>query len=171
MVWHGAAGRFVVACEPAAIALLFGFFTISLAHLAAAKDHEGYIYLAWVFGLGAATFALYAVGLLVTPIRTLLQTREPIYVVDGYVRTRGPDARSLAGSNGYIAAMLDDGRVACEWSAIGDDPLPDQTYPAYMEFSEFGGIHVVDGQSTGVLPEDFPPLGVGGAHPPRSRRE
>jgi len=170
VVWRGAAGRFIVACEPAVIALLFGAFTIGLAHLSAEKDHQGYVYLAWIFGLGAASFALYAVGLLVTPIRTLLETRQPIFIVDGYVRTRGPDDRSVAGSTGYIAAVLDDGRVACEWIAIGDDPLPDQTYPAYVEFSEFGGIHAVDGASTGVLPEDFPPLGIGGARPPRPKR-
>ena len=170
VVWRGAAGRFIVACEPAVIALLFGAFTIGLAHLSGAKDHQGYVYLAWIFGLGAASFALYAIGLLVTPIRTLLETRQPIFIVDGYVRTRGPDDRSVAGSSGYIAAILDDGRVACEWTAIGDDMLADQTYPAYVEFSEFGGIHAVDGASTGVLPEDFPPLGIGGAHPPRPNR-
>ena len=170
MVWRGAAGRFIVACEPAALALLFGVFTIGLARLSTAKDHEGYIYLAWVFGFGAVSFTLYAVGLLLTPIRTLLETLQPIFIVDGYVRTRGPDARSQDGSSGYIAAMLDDGRVACEWTAIGHDRLPDQTYPAYMEFSEFGGIHAVDGRSTGVLPEDFPPLGIGGSRPPRPDR-
>ena len=170
VVWRGAAGRFIVACEPAAIALLFALFTIGLDRLASAKDHEGCIYLAWLFGFGAASFTLYAVGLLVTPIRTLLQTRQPIFIVDGYVRTRGPDARSLAGSSGYIAALLDDGRVAFEWAAVGDEELPEQMYPAFMEFSEFGGIHSVDGRSTGVLPEDFPPLGIGGAQPPRRRR-
>jgi hypothetical protein len=160
VVWRGAAGRFVVACEPAAIALLFGAFTVGLAHLAGSKDHQGYIYLAWVFGFGAACFTLYAVGLLVNPIRTLLQTREPIFSVDGYVRTRGPDVSSVAGSSGYIAVMLDDGRVACEWSAHGDGILPDQTFPAFTEFSEYGGIHMVDGQSTGVLPEDIPAFGL-----------
>jgi hypothetical protein len=166
VVWRGAAGRFVVALEPAVIALLFGALTLGIERVAGTKEHQGYIYFAWVFGFGAACFVLYAVALLVTPIRTLLHTRQPIFIVDGYCRTRGPDTDSAEGSSGYIAVVLEDGDVACEWPAVGSAQLPDETYPAYMEFSEFGGIHIVDGQSTGVLPESFPVLGVGGSQPP-----
>lgn len=166
-MWRGAAGRFVVAMEPAIIALLFALFTFGIERLAGTKDHQGYIYFAWVFAFGAASFTLYAIALLVNPIRALLQTREPIFIVDGYVQTRAPDARSTAGSSGYVAVVLADGRVACEWSTVGEKPLPDIRYPAFMEFSEFGGIHAVDGRSTGVLPDDFPILGVGGARPPK----
>ena len=166
VVWRGAMGRFVVALEPAIIAVLFGALTLGIAHVSNSKDHQGYIYFAWVFGFGGACFVLYAVALLVNPIRTLLQTRQPIFIVDGYVRTRGPDRSSAIGSSGYIAVVLEDGVLACEWPAVGADPLPDETYPAFIEFSEFGGIHCVDGQSTGVLPESFPALGIGGARPP-----
>lgn len=167
MVWRGASGRFVVALEPGALALAFGLFTLAIVHMADAKEHQGYIYFAWVFGFGAVCFVLYAVALLVYPIRALLQTREPIFIVDGYVRTRAPDERSLPGSSGYIAVVLEDGRTACEWVATGERALPDEEHPAFMEFSEFGGIHTIDGRATGILPEDFPMLGVGGARPPK----
>jgi hypothetical protein len=170
VVWHGATGRFIVALEPAIIALLFGVFTLAIAHVSGTVEHRGYIYFAWVFGFGAVCFTLYAVALLVYPIRALLQTRQPIFIVDGYVRTREPDQRSDPGSSGYIAAILADRRVACEWPTIGERSLPDEEYPAFMEFSEFGGIHSVDGHSTGVLPHEFPALGVGGARPPKKGR-
>jgi hypothetical protein len=169
VVWRGATGRFIVALEPAALALLFALFALGIAHLADNKDHQGYIYFAWVFGCGAGFFFLYAIGLLVYPIRALLQTRQPIFIVDGYIRTRAPDEKSNPGSSGYIAVVLPDGRVAGEWPAAGDRALPDEAWPAYMEFSEFGGIHSIDGRSTGILPEDFPALGVGGARPPRQK--
>ena len=167
VVWRGASGRFVVALEPAAIALCFGLFTIAIASVSNTPAHQGYIYFAWLFGFGAVAFTLYAVALLVNPIRALLQTHQPIFIVDGYLRTRVPDERSALDSSGYIAVVLEDGRVACEWPAIGQASLPDERYPAFMEFSEFGGIHSVDGRSTGVLPDDFPALGVGGAQPPK----
>jgi hypothetical protein len=166
VVWRGAAGRFVVALEPAVIAILFGALTLGIERVAGVKEHQGYIYFAWVFGFGGACFVLYAVALLINPIRTLFHTRQPIFCVDGYVRTRGPDRHSDEGSSGYIAVVLDDGAIACEWPAVGSARLPDETYPAFTEFSEFGGIHNVDGQSTGVLPESFPMLGVGGTQPP-----
>ncbi|MBV8282896.1 MAG: hypothetical protein JO347_12660 [Candidatus Eremiobacteraeota bacterium] len=169
VVWRGATGRFLVALEPAALALLFGLFMLGIAHVSNTKEHQGYIYFAWVFGLGAAGFTLYAVALLVTPIRALLQTWQPIFIVDGYVRTRAPDEKSDPGCSGYIAVMLPDGSVACEWPAVGERALPDDVYPAFTEFSEFGGIHSVDGRSTGVLPEDFPALGIGGAKPPKPK--
>jgi hypothetical protein len=170
VVWHGATGRFVVALEPAVIALLFGVLAMAIAHVSGTKEHQGYIYFAWVFGLGAVCFTLYAIALLVHPIRALLHTRQPIFIVDGYVRTRAPDQRSDPGSSGYIAVILADRRVACEWPAIGERALPEDEYPAFMEFSEFGGIHSVDGRGTGVLPDEFPALGVGGARPPKKGR-
>jgi len=33
--------------------------------------------------------------------------------------------------------------------------------PAHVEFSEYGGIHKVDGKSTGVLPDEIPTLAIG----------
>ncbi|MBV8170761.1 MAG: hypothetical protein JO219_02395 [Candidatus Eremiobacteraeota bacterium] len=169
VVWRGATGRFIVALEPAALALLFALCAFGIAHLSDNKEHQGYIYFAWLFGCGAGFFFLYMVGLLLYPVRALLQTRQPIFILDGYLRTRAPDLKSDPGSSGYIAAVLPDGRVACEWPAMGERALAAEAWPAYMEFSEFGGIHSIDGRSTGILPEDFPALGVGGARPPRPK--
>ena len=39
--------------------------------------------------------------------------------------------------------------------------LPSVTLPAMAEFSEFGGIHKIDGKSTGVLPDEVPVLAIG----------
>jgi hypothetical protein len=33
--------------------------------------------------------------------------------------------------------------------------------PAHVEFSHYGGIHRIDGRSTGVLPARLPALGIG----------
>ena len=35
------------------------------------------------------------------------------------------------------------------------------TLPAMCEFSEYGGVHKIDGKSTGVLPDDIPIFAVG----------
>jgi hypothetical protein len=35
------------------------------------------------------------------------------------------------------------------------------TLPALCEFSEYGGLHKIDGKSTGVLPEEIPVMAVG----------
>ena len=51
--------------------------------------------------------------------------------------------------------------VACEWPTLGEIELPDVTRPALCEFTEYGGVHAVDGRSTGVLPTRIRPLGVG----------
>ena len=63
--------------------------------------------------------------------------------------------------------LTDERRVACEWPTRGEGDLCFAVGPAMLEFSEFGGIHTIDGKRTGVLPEDFPVLGIGGNKPPR----
>ena len=45
--------------------------------------------------------------------------------------------------------------------SLGEIELPRFTRPALCEFSEYGGVHHVDGRSTGVLPARIAPLGVG----------
>ncbi len=174
MVVRGFSGRFVTALEPAIIAILFAVFTFGLDYVrhhpgvdlsGKPVDLNGYQYFVALFGLGAAVFTLYAMALVLAPLRALLQTWKPIFIVDGYLRTRGPDDWSDRGSTGYIAVLLDDGRVAAEWPVSGQAELTSAVHPAYMEFSEFGGIHKVDGQSTGVLADDMPPFGVGVNHP------
>jgi hypothetical protein len=93
----------------------------------------------------------------------------PIYVVDGYVRYRRDDRSGLPS---YHVAVLDATReVLGEWplrdwpASIGDRDL----WPVMVEFSEFGGIHKIDGRATGVLPAEIPAFGVGIAADARRR--
>jgi hypothetical protein len=170
IVRRGLVGRLSIAVEPAAIALLFGWFGYWIAtHGRSDATHNDWIF-SIIFLPGAAAFAVYAVVLMIQPIRALRETYEPIFIVDGYFRTRGRDDFSVTGTNGYVAVLTDERRVACEWPTHGQGDLPFAVQAAMLEFSEFGGIHAVDGKSTGVLPDDFPVLGVGGARPPRKRR-
>jgi hypothetical protein len=168
IVVRGLFGRLAIAVEPAIISLLFGVFTIGLLRLAADgnEDHAGLQLLAPIFALGAVAFAMYAVYMILAPARALRETYGPIFVVDGYLRTRGRDDFSERGSNGYIAVLLDDKRVACEWPTIGEGDLPTRTDAALLEFSEYGGIHTIDGRSTGVLPAGFSNIGVRSNKPP-----
>lgn len=168
IVVRGFFGRLAIAIEPAIIAVLFGILTVALLRMAAdgTEEHAGLQLLAPIFGLGAIAFALYAVFLLRVPLRALRETYEPIFVVDGYIRTRGRDDFSSRGHNGYIAVLLDDGRVAAEWPTMGDGDLTMGETPALLEFSEYGGIHRIDGQPTGVLPSSFRNIGIGTNKPP-----
>ena len=59
------------------------------------------------------------------------------------------------------AVLTEDRRVACEWPALGQIELPNLVRPALCEFSEYGGVHAVDGHLTGVLPARIPTFGVG----------
>jgi hypothetical protein len=95
------------------------------------------------------------------PVRALAHTLRPIYVVDGYIRYRCRDADSAEDSNGYVAVLTEDRSVACEWPTLGEVELPNDARPALCEFSEYGGVHSIDGRSTGVLPSRMPALGVG----------
>jgi hypothetical protein len=167
IVRRGLLGRMAIAVEPALVSIAFAFFGYWLAmHGRSDAAHDDWIF-SIIFLPGAAAFAIYAVVLMIGPIKALRETYEPIFVVDGYVRTRGRDDFSLAGSSGYIAVLTDDRRVACEWPARGEPELPLRVEPALLEFSEFGGIHAIDGRETGVLPKDFPVLGVGANRAPR----
>mgnify|MGYP001351686668 CR=1 FL=1 len=163
VVARGLFGRLALAAEPAALAVLFAAFAVLLA-LGHNKFHRDL--LSPIFALGAATFAIYTIAIMIRPIKALLETRQPIFIVDGYVRTRGRDDFSEYGSNGYVAVLLSDRRVAGEWPIVGQGDMPASVHPAYLEFSEFGGIHAIDGRPTGVLPLDFPALGIGGNRPP-----
>ncbi|HLW38681.1 MAG TPA: hypothetical protein VKR99_09655 [Candidatus Eremiobacteraceae bacterium] len=169
IVARGLFGRMAIAVEPAIIALLFGFFTLGLLRLAydGNADHQGLQLLAPIFALGALAFLIYAVFLMAKPVRALRETYQPIFVVDGYVRTRGRDDFSIRGFNGYVAVLLSDRRVACEWPTVGEGNLRSFEYAALCEFSEFGGIHAIDGQPTGVLPQSFSNIGVGTNRPPQ----
>jgi hypothetical protein len=163
IVRRGLAGRAAIAVEPVLGFLLFSFFTWGLVwrshHVA---QDASIIVIAPIFGLGAVAFAIYAIALMVAPLTAFLQTRKPIYIVDGYVRYRPPDENSDLHSTGHMAALFEDGTVAGEWECYGTKPLPARTIPSLVEFSEYGGIHKIDGRSTGVLPDnDLPTLAIG----------
>ena len=59
-----------------------------------------------------------------------------------------------------LAGGLDQIGVRPE-ATLGDVPLRSMTIPALSEFSEYGGIHRIDGRPTGVLPDRIARFGVG----------
>ena len=163
-------GRLLIAIEPVLCAAVFGALTIALVFLPLPKNAnlthwESAIVIAPIFGLITFAFIGYATFVLMRPVRALLHTFSPIYIVDGYVRYRKPDRNTEGDSNGYIAVLNEDRRAVAEWPSIGDDPIGDSIRPALVEFSFYGGIHRIDGRSTGVLPASLPTAGVGSNRP------
>lgn len=158
IVVRGFAGRAAIALEPILCGLVFAGLTYGVIA-------RGLWFLTPIFGLAVVAFALYAVVMLLAPARAVMKTYHPIYVVDGYVRYRAPDESSRPGANGYVAVLLPDHRLCDEWPSYGEQTLPLGTYPALVEFSEYGGIHSIDGRSTGVLPKKHTPFGIGSVHP------
>ncbi|HLJ83126.1 MAG TPA: hypothetical protein VKT51_02980 [Candidatus Eremiobacteraceae bacterium] len=169
VVARGLAGRALTALEPAAIGALLAWAAVALANRVTPNvsppAHDA-LPIAIIFAPVAVAFFVYAAWLVRDPIIALRKTYEPIFIVDGYVRTRGCDDLSARGSCGYVAVLTADGRIAGEWPAIGPAEFTMTMRPAIAEFSEFGGIHAIDGRSTGILPRSFPALGVGANRPP-----
>jgi hypothetical protein len=162
IVWRGLTGRFAIAIEPILGMILFSLFTWGIVWRAHHVPSDAtLIKIAPIFALGALAFTVYAIAVMVAPLTAFLQTYRPIFIVDGYVRYRGADDYSEADSTGYVAALFEDQSVACEWECFGGKPLPNKTIPALVEFSVFGGIHKIDGHSTGVVPDDLPVLTIG----------
>ncbi len=156
-------GRLSIAIEPVLCGLVFTAITVGVflaPRLSPKTVAPDIIVIAPVFALGMVACAVWALGVMFAPVRALFQTIRPIYIVDGYLRYRGPDAQSAGNSNGYVAVLTDDRSVACEWPTLGRGRLHDFTRPALCEFSEYGGVHTVDGRSTGVVPDAIPALGV-----------
>jgi hypothetical protein len=171
VVLNGLFGRLLIAIEPVICFVVFGALTAGLIFFplpAGAKmtHWESAIVLAPIFGLATCAFFIYAALLLVAPVRALIQTFSPIFIVDGYLRYRKPDRATEADSNGYVAVLSEERRILAEWPSLGDVPFPDSERPALVEFSFYGGIHRIDGRSTGVLPETLAPMGVGANAPP-----
>ena len=161
IVWRGLTGRFAIAIEPLLGTVFFALMTWGIVWRArVAKPHDLWI-LAPIFGIMAVGFAIYLVALLVAPFIAYAQTFKPIYILDGYVRYRGPDDFSEPQATGYVAVLFQDSNLCCEWECFGRDRIPNATIPAHVEFSEYGGIHKVDGKPTGVLPDELPLLAIG----------
>jgi hypothetical protein len=162
IVWRGFTGRMSIAIEP----LIGGLFFAGLAYgivwrARVAAPHD--LWILWpVFGVVSLAFFAYFIAVLVAPFVAYLQTYKPIYKVDGYVRYRAPDHLSEPGASGYIAVLFEDTQLCGEWECFGLKRFPEKTLAAHVEFSEYGGIHKIDGRSTGVLPdEDLPLLAIG----------
>lgn len=160
IVWSGVLGRLTIAGEAILGTLVFLFLTWGV-YLRARHTEQSLIVLVPIFALGALGFTFYGIALMVLPIRAFLQTFRPIYIVDGYVRYRGPDAFSGEDATGYVAVLFENRDVACEWEAFGTTLLPDRTIPTLAEFSTYGGIHTIDGKSTGLLVERTTTLNIG----------
>ena len=163
IVWRGLSGRLAIAIEPFLGMLFMGFLTWGIvwrsAHVASDRD---LIKIAWIFGIGAVAFAAYFVAVLVAPFIAYLQTFKPIFILDGYVRYRGPDERSSEDSSGYVAALFEDRSVACEWEFLGSKDLEPAMIPTHLEFSRYAGIHRIDWVPTCVLPDgELPWLAIG----------
>ena len=157
-------GRLTIAVEPMLCGLVFAaiaFGVFAAPRLSPRWVNPDIVIIAPVFGLGVLACAAWALGTMFAPFRALIHTLRPIYIVDGYIRYRGRDAHSAADSNGYVAVLIEDHSVACEWPTLGEVELPNVSRAALCEFSEYGGVHSIDGRSTGVLPKRIPALGVG----------
>jgi hypothetical protein len=163
IVWRGLTGRFALAVEPLLGMLFMGLLTWGIVYRAQHVPADAtLIKIAWIFAVGAIAFAGYFVAVLVAPVAAYLQTFRPIYILDGYVRYRGPDDQSRIDGCGYAAALFADRSLAYEWEWLGKKPLPNATLPALVEFSLYAGIHKIDGKPTGLLPEgDLPLLAIG----------
>jgi hypothetical protein len=158
IVWRGLTGRLAIAVEPLLGTIVFAGLAWGIVWRArTAGPHDLWI-LSPLFGLTALAFAAYFICVLVAPFAAYLQTYKPIYLLDGYVRYRGPDKESDLNSAGYVAVLFEDTDLCCEWECYGTKKLPEMTLPAHVEFSEFGGIHKIDGKSTGVVPDEVLPL-------------
>jgi hypothetical protein len=160
VVLRGFFGRLSVAIEPLIVALFFSLLPVGLL----LRRQESAHLLGPIFGLGAAMFFTYAIALMVPSTRALLDTFGRIYSVDGYVRYR--DATRPYEAPSYFAAVLDAHRcVLGEWQLDARPRALDrrELWPALVEFCSYGGILRIDGRSTGVLPEQLPPLGIGAA--------
>lgn len=163
---RGFFGRSLLAIEPIICCAVFGALTAALIFfplpaVARMTRWESAIVLGPIFGLATTAFFIYAVAVMTAPVRALLDTFKPIYTVDGYVRYRWADELSDADSTGYVAALDHRQRVVAEWPLVGDSGFVEEQRPALVEFSFYGGIHRIDGRSTGILPETIAPLGVG----------
>ena len=171
VVWRGLSGRLAIAIEPLLGLVFMTFLTFGIVWRAQHVPADAtLIKIAWIFALGAVAFFGYFVAVLVAPFVAYIQTFKPIYIVDGYVRYREPDEYSEIDASGYVATLFEDRSVACEWECFGTKHLPNRTIPALVEFSEYAGIHKIDGKSTGLVPENLPTLAIGiaprtGEHP------
>jgi hypothetical protein len=161
VILRGFWGRLLIAVEPLAASLFFAALSVGLV----VRQQEGALFVAPIFAFASVLFAIYAVVLMVPVSRALIETFGSICIVDGYVRYRALERTHREPL--YFVAVLDEHRqVLGEWQLDRRPPALERPspWPALVEFSPHGGIHRIDGQSTGLLPDDLPPLGIGAPH-------
>jgi hypothetical protein len=160
VVLRGSLGRLTIALEPLIVGLLLASLPIALL----VQGQELAHLVAPIFAFGAFAFIAYAIVLITPPIRAVVGTYSPIHTVKGYLRyhEHRPTPESPPE---YVVAVLDS-----EQKVLGEWPMQDfraaqsedrTLVAATVEFSRYGGIHKIDGQSTGVLPDEISPLGIG----------
>jgi hypothetical protein len=120
------------AAGPALRAVLLGMFVFD----------RDLLMLTPIFVLGLVACCAWAAALLAAPVRRLLRTFRPIFIVDGYVRSRPTDPRSRAGTNGYVAVLTDARELACEWATVGNRPMPPALSPALVEFTTAAPLRI-----------------------------
>ncbi len=124
IVWRGLTGRFALAIEPLIGMVFMAMLTWGILYRAQHVPSDATLgKIAWIFGLGAIAFAGYFVAVLVAPIVAYAQTFAPIYILDGYVRYRGPDERSQPDACGYAAALFPD-RIGRRRMGVARAPAP-----------------------------------------------
>jgi hypothetical protein len=156
VVLRGFFGRLSIAIEPLIVAVFFALLPIGLV----LRQQEIALLLAPIFAFAALAFLAYAIALIVPSAHAVLETFSPIYTVDGYIRYR---ALRKAPPEYYVAVLSADRQTLGEWPLRAWPPSIGQRelWPVLVEFSRYGGIHKIDGRSTGVLPAEISPFGVG----------
>ena len=167
VVLRGWLGRLTIAIEPFLLGLFFAFLPYGMY----LRHQDSWIFVVPIFGMAALAFVTYSIVLMIPATRALLETRSPILVVDGYVRYRREQPPNGTPAQYHVAVLASDRKQLGEWelrewpSAIGEQ----DTWPVIVEFTPYGGIHRIDGHSTGVLPTEIAPLGIGISAHERSR--
>ena len=165
VVVRGLIGRFSIAIEPLFCAGVFAALTflpfVSRYHETRALGAPAQFTLAQViapiFGLATLAFLTYAIVVLIAPLRAFVKTFTPLFVVDGYVRYRTDEPKACH----YIAVLDHTRTLLHEWELAHTVQVTSGIFPALIEFSDFGGVHRIDGRETGILPETFMPFGIG----------
>ena len=116
--------------------------------------------LAPIFGFAAVSFAAYTIGVMARPIRALLSTYAPIYIVDGYLRytTEHPTAGRRASR---VEVLTHDRSSIAYWRTQHLLNQVDGIYPALIEFSRYGGILRIDGRAIDPPLRGLAPYGIG----------
>lgn len=168
IVLRGWLGRLAIAIEPFFLGLFFAFLPIGMRM----RHQDMWLFVAPIFGMAALAFVSYAIALMAPATRALLETFSPILVVDGYVRYRREQPSNRTPTQYHVAVLSHDRKQLGEWqlrewpSSIGEQ----DTWPVIVEFTPYGGIHKIDGRSTGVLPDDIAPFGIGIAARDKARK-